>query len=354
SRYVCDGTSDCPWGSDELNCGQAGLNSHLEVKRGSGSYGLVCDVGWTINEAHVACRQLGFRWKFIPTTTARTTERTTTTTITTRPTTTQTTTVSPISRCGVKPSVDHHARPRIVGGNYADANEWPWQVGIWLPWQLKCGGTLIHSCWVLTAAHCFSQPYPTTSYWIRLGDHQTSKIDGTEQDFKIQRLIRHTFNVDSNDNDIALIELKRINGRCAIINEVVKPACLPTSPNQFPAGQKCQIVGWGQTAFQSSTPYTRLLKEATVALISRTDCATRSVYGSSLTNNMFCAGYMRGGVDTCQGDSGGPLLCQATNGRYYVWGIVSWGNGCAKPRAPGVYTVVANYVEWISRNTGLE
>uniref|UniRef100_H2YF27 Peptidase S1 domain-containing protein n=1 Tax=Ciona savignyi TaxID=51511 RepID=H2YF27_CIOSA len=264
------------------------------------------------------------------------------------------------SRCGVKPSVDHHARPRIVGGNYADANEWPWQVqryitARWFIYHFQnCGGTLIHSCWVLTAAHCFSQPYPTTSYWIRLGDHQTSKIDGTEQDFKIQRLIRHTFNVDSNDNDIALIELKRINGRCAIINEVVKPACLPTSPNQFPAGQKCQIVGWGQTAFQSSTPYTRLLKEATVALISRTDCATRSVYGSSLTNNMFCAGYMRGGVDTCQGDSGGPLLCQATNGRYYVWGIVSWGNGCAKPRAPGVYTVVANYVEWISRNTGLE
>uniref|UniRef100_H2YF28 Peptidase S1 domain-containing protein n=1 Tax=Ciona savignyi TaxID=51511 RepID=H2YF28_CIOSA len=205
---------------------------------------------------------------------------------------------------------------RIVGGNYADANEWPWQVGIWLPWQLKCGGTLIHSCWVLTAAHCFS-------YYF---GHVFASNE--------------TFNLHP--------QLKRINGRCAIINEVVKPACLPTSPNQFPAGQKCQIVGWGQTAFQSSTPYTRLLKEATVALISRTDCATRSVYGSSLTNNMFCAGYMRGGVDTCQGDSGGPLLCQATNGRYYVWGIVSWGNGCAKPRAPGVYTVVANYVEWIS------
>lgn len=70
----------------------------------------------------------------------------------------------------------------------------------------------------------------------------------------------------------------------------------------------------------------------------------------------ICAGYLSGGHDTCQGDSGGPLLCREPSNldRWYVAGIVSHGEGCARPMEPGVYTRVALFMDWIVKVTGTE
>ena len=79
------------------------------------------------------------------------------------------------------------------------------------------------------------------------------------------------------------------------------------------------------------------------------NCA-KTEYGSfKITSNMVCAGYPSGGSDTCQGDSGGPLVVQKspTDDSAIVYGVVSWGIGCARPGYPGVYTRVTKYVDWI-------
>ena len=68
---------------------------------------------------------------------------------------------------------------------------------------------------------------------------------------------------------------------------------------------------------------------------------------------MFCAGYYDGSTDACQGDSGGPLVVKYY-GRFYLTGIVSWGEGCAVPGTLGVYTKVINYIKWIRDQQMLE
>lgn len=52
-----------------------------------------------------------------------------------------------------------------------------------------------------------------------------------------------------------------------------------------------------------------------------------------------------------QGDSGGPLITEREDKKYELIGVVSWGNGCARPGYPGVYTKVTRYVDWILKNS---
>ncbi|KAK1876246.1 Coagulation factor X [Dissostichus eleginoides] len=66
-----------------------------------------------------------------------------------------------------------------------------------------------------------------------------------------------------------------------------------------------------------------------------------------ISTNMFCAGYDTIAKDSCQGDSGGPHVTRYGN-TYFITGIVSWGEGCARKGKYGVYTQVSKYIRWIN------
>ena len=79
--------------------------------------------------------------------------------------------------------------------------------------------------------------------------------------------------------------------------------------------------------------------------MSRTQC--RAVYGASeVTDRMWCAGTAAGGKDSCQGDSGGPIVDASKT----LIGLVSWGDGCARPNTPGVYARVGSFIPFITAN----
>ncbi|TKS79927.1 Serine protease 56 [Collichthys lucidus] len=227
---------------------------------------------------------------------------------------------------------------------------WPWLVNLQLDGGLMCGGVLVDSSWVVTAAHCFAGSR-SESYWTAVvGEFDITKTDPDEQVLKVNRIIPHPkFNPKTFNNDIALVELTSP----VVLSNRVTPVCLPSSMEP-PTGSPCLVAGWG-SLYEGKWEMIDILMahlltvvmEAKVPLLPQSTC--KSALGKELvTNTMLCAGYLSGGIDSCQGDSGGPLIYQdRISGRFQLHGITSWGDGCGEKGKPGVYTRVSAFSDWI-------
>uniref|UniRef100_W5MFD6 Serine protease 56 n=1 Tax=Lepisosteus oculatus TaxID=7918 RepID=W5MFD6_LEPOC len=232
-------------------------------------------------------------------------------------------------------------RSRIVGGFPAAPGAWPWLVNLRLEGELMCGGVLVDSTWVLTAAHCFTGSRSENSWTAVVGEFDITKTDAEEQVMKVNRIISHPkFNKKTFNNDIALVELTSP----VVLSDRVTPVCLP-SGEEPAVGTPCSVAGWG--SLYEDGPSADVVMEAKVPILSQNTC--KSALGKELvTNTMFCAGYLSGGIDSCQGDSGGPLTCQdPVSGRFQLYGITSWGDGCGVRGKPGVYTRVTAFSDWV-------
>lgn len=252
---------------------------------------------------------------------------------------------------------------KIVGGTVSTVESHPWVAAIF--WRSKskevvfrCGGSLISSCWVLTAAHCFPDGSHTKErrFSVSLGKNALNETDlSTEQTFKVEQIFIHEGfdNSEGNfNNDIALMKLKSKKGRCAKENNLIRTICLPPPLQSLQAGVTCEIVGYGKERY-GLWYRSQLLQEAQVNLFADEVCRQEDYYANMITDNMFCAGRPDWSQDACEGDSGGPLVCEV-GGRLFQFGVISWGDGCAKEFRPGVYTKVTNYNAWIEEKTGLD
>ncbi|XP_068626660.1 uncharacterized protein [Battus philenor] len=256
--------------------------------------------------------------------------------------------------CGVRPHADvqqprevSHERVRwgrVVGGGGAAAGAWPWQAALYRDGDFQCGATLITSQWLLSASHCFYQA--TEAHWVaRLGALRRGAWPRGpwERVARVRQLVLHPrYAARGFRNDIALLRVEPLQ-----LHARLRPACLPPSRTPPPAGRHCTVVGWGQL-YEHERVFPDTLQEVELPVISTAECRrrTRLLPLYRVTNDMFCAGYERGGRDACLGDSGGPLMCQE-GGKWYIYGVTSNGYGCARANRPGVYTKVSNYIDWI-------
>ncbi|CAF1502130.1 unnamed protein product [Rotaria magnacalcarata] len=248
------------------------------------------------------------------------------------------------TQCGcAKTAPSIHSR--IVGGKPAVPHSWPWIVSIRKYGSHICGGVLINSRYLLSAAHCFKAYHPgqNKDFTFAMGHNA---IQERYLVIKPKRVVRHkSYNSNGkNIHDIALIELEqavsfndsRIGFACLPLNHVNQGESYP------PIGKETWVVGWGTTQFGGKVSPTLL--QVSVPITNNQGC--KQVL--SAPAKQICAGYDQGGKDSCQGDSGGPLVVEIGQGIFELIGLVSFGIGCAKAMKPGVYTRVAGYIDWIN------
>ncbi|WP_019613934.1 serine protease [Psychromonas ossibalaenae] len=237
---------------------------------------------------------------------------------------------------------------RIVGGNESQAGEWPWMVSIKSAGNHFCGGSLINSEWVLTAAHCMfngsTQIKPST-VTATVGEYNLNSSPTTTASSISKIYIHPDYDAVAINNDIALIKLQQPISSPVIISALDTTATI----NAMAAESKVTSIGWGSTVGYAYgevvTPnYPFILRDVELPLQTETMCD--SALGKNYTPEMICAGIANSGKDSCQGDSGGPLVIN-DNGTWKQIGIASWGIGCAST-TPGAYTRLALYQSWIN------
>ncbi|CAF3645275.1 unnamed protein product [Rotaria sordida] len=216
---------------------------------------------------------------------------------------------------------------RIVGGETASPATWSWTVSISIAGRSLCGGSILSSSWIITAAHCVNNRIPSQ---ITIYAGSITRLSGTQIRSVSKIVVHSSYSSTTYVNDIALLKLA---SPLIMTDPYVSAICLPSvsqvtlSAGEWPlVGTNVIAVGWGRLRENGSS--SSILQQVTVQTI--------DYQASTCTPTMvdwhvqFCAGVSGGGKDTCQGDSGGPLMMFSSNNQWVLVGVTSNGVGCAQ------------------------
>jgi secreted trypsin-like serine protease len=226
---------------------------------------------------------------------------------------------------------------RIVGGAPASIGEYPYFVSLQSSTggtgDFFCGGSLMSTTKVLTAAHCVNGD-SAAGLQVVIGGTTLSGSDvGVVRNVSAVN-VDPAFDPSRLTNDVAILTLATPITRADTTVQWLRLA-QGNELGLVDPGDTSTVIGHGTTSFGG--PTSNQLLEVAVPIQSDATMSAPSRYGSLFDGpTMVGAGPLAGGQDSCQGDSGGPLLITSTPQDIQI-GDVSWGFGCAQPDLPGVY-----------------
>lgn len=230
----------------------------------------------------------------------------------------------------------------IVGGKPTSIAQQPWQTLLVVGGSTLCGGSLIASTWVVTAAHCVVGAGPD-SIALYSGISQTSQVSDAAR-LRVSEVHVHPgYDTSAYVNDVALLRIATPWTPGAERQAIALPTRVDAST--WPtAGTSASISGWGQIADGGESA--DQLHQAAVQVLVDAQGRCGQYGGSYRGGSHICAGAAGGGVDTCRGDSGGPLVIDV-QGVPTLAGVTSVGNGCAQAAYPGLYTRLTAVLPWL-------
>ncbi|KAI8127782.1 Serine protease SP24D [Lucilia cuprina] len=231
-------------------------------------------------------------------------------------------------------------QPRIVGGQNAKNNQFPYQISLRLYNYHICGGSIISRNYVVTAAHCVTTGSGSTirntslsMMTIRAGSREVNSggiIVG------VSKVIVHPDYKNFN-NDIAVIKLSKPLELSGSIQPIALAKQNPKS------GVKVVTSGWGRLRTGGDTP--QILQFNTLTSISNAECKRRI---GNVATSILCLGHTNGN-GVCNGDSGGPAVYNNQ-----LVGVTNFIVGGCGSNAPDGYASVAFFSSWIRNNTDLK
>lgn len=230
----------------------------------------------------------------------------------------------------------------IIGGRIADDHKFMATMINGSENKPGCGGTFVTKTIVISAAHCFSNP--SKKFRIRAGSKNAAATNDLLLDV-VALVIHPQYDPETNLNDIVLLQ---VTGDQTVL-DTIEPISF-NNDETLPANSADEVltvIGRGNTT-SIGRFVEDVLRQVDVNVVPTAECI--DAYSTDgINSTVICAGNtVTGGQDSCQGDSGGPLV-RKFDGAFKLVGIVSWGEGCAQTRGPGVYTKVSSQALWIEQ-----
>ncbi|KAG5885426.1 hypothetical protein JTB14_036073 [Gonioctena quinquepunctata] len=266
------------------------------------------------------------------------------------------------SGCG---TVASRPSPLIANGQDTTPGQWPWHAALYHSKGIQlvyiCGGTLISTQHVITAAHCVTKAHSSKvveseSILVYLGKYNLVTFGPEVQDRDVSDIFVHPqYNHSVYFNDIAILKLSSP----VDITNFVRTCCVWDEATDLEniISRQGTVVGWG---FDENKKLSNKLMQAEMPVVSTVTCiySNRDFFSQFTFEKNYCAGF-RNGTSVCNGDSGGGMVFpkRGSRGQSTVWqlrgvvsvGVALQGQGVCDTSQYIVFTDVAKHLSWIQR-----